>query len=108
MMIFAGFGFLMTFLKRYGFSSVSFTLLIATVVTEWALIIGGLLHAKDFTIKIGFMGILEGGLCAAAVLISFGAVLGKMTPLQLLVMALLETPVFVLNSYVGKTCFNRG
>ena len=47
--------------------------------------------------------ILEGGLCAAAVLISFGAVLGKLNTFQLLVMSLIETILFVLNSYIGYT-----
>ena len=47
--------------------------------------------------------ILEGGFAAAAVLISLGAVLGKFNPLQILLMALIETPVFVLNSYIGYT-----
>ncbi len=45
--------------------------------------------------------ILEGGLTAATVLISVGAVLGKLNPLQLLVMALVETPLFVFNAHIG-------
>ena len=38
--------------------------------------------------------------CAAAVLISFGAVLGKTGPVQLLLMALLEVVLFGLNEFV--------
>ncbi len=45
--------------------------------------------------------LLEGGLAAAAVLISFGALLGKLNPFQLLVMAVVESAVFVLVSHVG-------
>ena len=45
--------------------------------------------------------ILEGGFAAAAALISLGAVLGKLTPFQILMMSMIETPVFVLNSYIG-------
>lgn len=40
-MMFVGFGFLMTFLKRYGFSSISFNFLIAAYVLEWALLVRG-------------------------------------------------------------------
>ncbi len=40
-MMFVGFGFLMTFLKRYGFSSVGFNFLITSYVIEWSLLIRG-------------------------------------------------------------------
>ena len=45
--------------------------------------------------------VIEGGLAAAAVLITLGAVLGKLNPFQILMLSLLETPVFVLNVYLG-------
>ncbi|TRY64235.1 hypothetical protein TCAL_03556, partial [Tigriopus californicus] len=102
MMLFAGFGFLMTFLKRYGFSAIGFTMMITVLVTEWAILVQGFLHMDDhFTIKISYIHILEGGLAAAAVLISFGAVLGKLNPLQLITMCLIEGALFVLNAYLG-------
>lgn len=40
-MMFIGFGFLMTFLKRYGYGSVGFNFLIATYVIQWSLLIRG-------------------------------------------------------------------
>jgi ammonium transporter Rh len=40
-MMFIGFGFLMTFLKRYGYSSVGYNFLVAAFVLEWALLIRG-------------------------------------------------------------------
>lgn len=36
-----GFGFIMTFLKRYGYGSVGFNLLLVAFVIQWALIIRG-------------------------------------------------------------------
>jgi ammonium transporter Rh len=39
--------------------------------------------------------------CAAAVLISFGAVLGKTSPIQLLIMATIEVVVQSVNEYIG-------
>ena len=39
--------------------------------------------------------------CTAAVLISFGAVLGKTSPLQLLVMTVLEEVFFALNEHIA-------
>ena len=38
-------------------------------------------------------------------LISFGAVLGKVSPLQLIIMALFEIPIYVANEYIGVTIF---
>lgn len=38
--------------------------------------------------------------CTGAVLISFGAVLGKTSPVQLLVMAIFEVTLFAVNEFV--------
>jgi ammonium transporter Rh len=38
-MMFIGFGFLMTFLKKYGYSSVGYNFLVAAFVLEWALLV---------------------------------------------------------------------
>ena len=46
---------------------------------------------------------LEGGLASAAVLISLGALLGKLNPFQILMLSIIEAPIFVLNSYLGYT-----
>ena len=58
MMLFGGFGFLMTFLKRYGLSSIGFTMIIIVEVTQFSLIVFGILRmdtAEEFVIKIGFL-----------------------------------------------------
>lgn len=52
-MIFVGFGFLMTFLKKYGFSSVGINLLIAALGLQWATIVRGLLHTRGQKFHIG-------------------------------------------------------
>ena len=46
-MMFVGFGFLMTFLRRYGYGSVGFNFLIAAYVLEWALLVRGWLDASS-------------------------------------------------------------
>lgn len=43
-MIFVGFGFLMTFLKRYSFGGVGFNFLIAAFGLQWALLMQGWFH----------------------------------------------------------------
>ena len=44
---------------------------------------------------------LEGGLAAATVLVSYGVLIGKINPLQLLIMGLVETVLFVANAHFG-------
>ena len=54
-MIFIGFGFLMTFLKRYGFSSVGINMLVAAFVLQWGMLCGGLVHHMGHTIHIDIL-----------------------------------------------------
>ena len=55
-MIFIGFGFLMTFLQKYGFSSIGLNFLIACFTIELAIVASGfrskVLHDEEFRIGI--------------------------------------------------------
>jgi ammonium transporter Rh len=51
-MMFIGFGFLMTFLKRYGFSSLGFNFLVAAFVLQWATLVGGFLEMEHGRISV--------------------------------------------------------
>lgn len=46
-MIFVGFGFLMMFLKRYGFGAVGFNFLLAAFGIQWALLMQGWFHSFE-------------------------------------------------------------
>lgn len=53
-MIFVGFGFLMTFLQRYGYSSVGFNFMLAAFGIQWALLMQGWFHSyQDGYILVG-------------------------------------------------------
>ncbi|CAH2009114.1 unnamed protein product [Acanthoscelides obtectus] len=55
-MLFVGFGFLMSFLKRYGFSSVGFTLLLASCIIQWAMLCQGFARLDDdYKIRMGIV-----------------------------------------------------
>ena len=53
-MIFIGFGFLMTFLKKYGYGSVGFNLLLAAIAIQWAALLEGFFahSGSKFTVNI--------------------------------------------------------
>ncbi|KAM4601551.1 ammonium transporter Rh type A [Polymixia lowei] len=99
-MIFIGFGFLMTFLKRYGFSSVGVNLLLAAFGLQWGLLMQGIWHLTDGKIKVNIFKIINADFSTATVLISFGAVLGKTSPVQLLIMTVLEITIFSANEHI--------
>ncbi|XP_045838768.1 ammonium transporter Rh type B isoform X1 [Meles meles] len=100
-MVFVGFGFLVAFLQRYGFSSVGFTFLLAAFTLQWSTLVQGFLHSTHGgRIRVGVQSMVNADFCAGAVLISFGAVLGRTGPAQLLLLALLETVLFGVNEFV--------
>ncbi|XP_008151424.2 ammonium transporter Rh type A [Eptesicus fuscus] len=104
-MIFVGFGFLMTFLKKYGFSSVGINLLIAALGLQWGTLVQGILHSHGKKIHIGIKNMINADFSTATVLISFGAVLGKISPLQMLIMTIIEIAVFAGNEYLVAEIF---
>nr|QPB67298.1 rhesus protein [Bangia sp. ESS1] len=105
-MVFVGFGFLMTFLYKYAWSSVSFTLMIGAFCIQWGILCVSFWdklfknrdeEALDVKIEMNLGVLVEGDFSAAAVLISMGAVLGKLSPMQLMFMALFEIIIYALN-----------
>ncbi|XP_021705382.1 ammonium transporter Rh type A isoform X2 [Aedes aegypti] len=99
-MIFIGFGFLMTFLKRYGFSASGLNLLVAALAIQWAIIMRGCYEMEDGKIPLSLDNLIGADIAAAAVLISMGALLGRTTPMQLLVMAIIEIAIFAANEFL--------
>lgn len=99
-MIFIGFGCLLAFFRFYGFSGMVFNFLTATFAIQWAILIQGFFQFyHGGKIHLGVINLLNAEFACAVVLISFGAVLGKTSPVQLLFMALLEIPVFAVTEW---------
>ncbi|XP_074639915.1 ammonium transporter Rh type B [Gouania willdenowi] len=99
-MIFLGFGCLMAFFRLYGFGGMVFNFLVATFAIQWAILVQGYFQfSHNGKIHLGLINLINAEFACAAVLISFGAVLGKTSPLQLLFMALLEVPVFAVTEW---------
>ncbi|NXB43635.1 RHAG protein, partial [Leucopsar rothschildi] len=99
-MIFVGFGFLMTFLKKYGFSSVGFNMLIAAFGLQWGILMQGFWHMKGGKIPINIESMINADFSTATALISFGALLGKTSPIQMLILTLLEITIFACNEHL--------
>ncbi|CAK8689086.1 unnamed protein product [Clavelina lepadiformis] len=107
-MMLIGFGFLMTFLKRHGFGSVSFNFLLTCYVIEWSTLVNGwfgMIGGSTNKIHLDVESLLHADFAAATVLISFGAILGVASPVQLIIMATIEVVVYNVSIYVGVEIF---
>eukprot|EP01114_Cavostelium_apophysatum_P019573 TRINITY_DN6345_c0_g1_i2.p1 TRINITY_DN6345_c0_g1~~TRINITY_DN6345_c0_g1_i2.p1 ORF type:complete len:781 (+),score=118.55 TRINITY_DN6345_c0_g1_i2:53-2344(+) len=104
-MIFIGFGFLMTFLRKYGYTAVGVNFLLGTFALQWYILVGAFfeycLEGHWEYIGINIVRLIKADFAAGAVLITFGALLGKTTPLQMCVVALFEVTVYAINEAVG-------
>lgn len=99
-MLFIGFGCLLSFYRFYGLSGMTFNFLTVTFTIQWAILMQGFFQFySDGKIALGVVNLLNAEFASAVVLISFGAVLGKTGPVQLLVMALLEIPIFAVTEW---------
>lgn len=113
-MIFIGFGYLMTFLHKYGFSSVGYNFVLAAFSVQVAMLFSGFWervlensdygahpgHGFDHPLEMSIITMIKSLFAAGAVLISMGACLGKTTPLQLIIMATFELFFFAINETI--------
>ncbi|XP_064408152.1 rh blood group, D antigen [Latimeria chalumnae] len=99
-MIFLGLGFHGAFLKRYGFSSTGTNLLIAAFGIQWAVLVEGFLFRfQKGVITINMESLIAANLSVVAALISMGAVLGMLNPVQMLIMAVIEVTAFIVSKW---------
>lgn len=103
-MIFVGFGFLMTYLRKYSLSAVSLNFVVGVMALQWGIITVTMAHqigSVDYPkAMIDIPTLINGDFAAGAVLISFGAVLGKVTPTQLLWMTFFELIFYAVNEAI--------
>lgn len=99
-----GFGFIMTFLKRYGYGSIGFNLLLVAYVIQWALLVRGWFSSssnESFKFNLNLDSLVHADYTVITVLVTLGAILGKTTLTQLVVVALIEVVVQVVNEFVN-------
>ncbi|MEY3122112.1 MAG: hypothetical protein RI993_937 [Pseudomonadota bacterium] len=99
-MLLVGFGFLMVFVRRYGFGAITGTYLVVAVSLPLYILLranGIFGHALDpHTLN----ALLFAELATAAALIAMGAVLGRLRVFQYALLALLLVPLYLLNEWI--------
>lgn len=93
-MIFLGFGLLMTFLRRYSLSAVGLNFVLSAAVMLEALLACGWAQQGWGAIAIDLPLLADAAFAAGAGMIAFGALLGKATPGQLLGVLGAQAPVY--------------
>ena len=104
-MILIGFGFLMTFMHKYFFSSIGYNFILAAIAIQQSILINGFFHCVFSghweKINMNIESLITGDFAAGAILISFGAVLGKASFNQLVLMVPFELVFYSINESLG-------
>ena len=100
-MLLVGFGFLMVFVKKYGYSATTGTYLVVGAGLPLYLLIRstGILSAEAVQAD-SIKALLLAEFAVAAALISVGAVLGRLRLYQYAILAILIVPVYMLNEWL--------
>lgn len=105
-----GFGVIMTYLRSHRWSSVGFTLLISAVTIQYYILWSFLwdsVASNAFTRYVTFSQekFVKGLYATAAVLVSYGAVLGRVGTFEMLVMVLIEVIGYSCNEMICGASF---
>jgi ammonium transporter Rh len=101
-MLLLGFGFLMTFLRKYGLSAVGLTMMLTVVSMQLNLFMEPLAHHLygsdvEYPLQLSVASLIDSEFSAATLLISYGAVIGRASPTQLLIMAFFQSIFYSIN-----------
>lgn len=99
-MLLVGFGFLMVFVRKHGFSSITATFLVVSVALPLYMLIKSV-GGEGFQLEIvSIDSFILAEFAAASLLIAIGAPLGKLKMDQYIVMAALFIPAYILNEWL--------
>lgn len=108
-MLLLGFGYLMTFLKHYGLGAVGFTMMLSVLAMELNIIMELLVRflygkagEEDTTwpMPISMATLIDSEFAAATLMITFGAIIGRATPLQMMVICISQSFFYAFNKVV--------
>ena len=98
-MLLVGFGFLMVFVRKHGFSSITATFLVVSVALPLYMVIRS--FGGEFQLSITSIdSFILAEFAAASLLIAIGAPLGRLKMDQYLAMAVLFIPAYILNEWL--------
>lgn len=106
-MLFVGLGLMLSFLKLYSFGGIAFNFLIGNFAIQWSLVVQGFFyHYKEGKIHLRLENVLDAEFAAVTALISVGAIMGRASHVQLLLVSAMEIPLFVVNDWLINKYFH--
>lgn len=99
-MLLVGFGFLMVFVRKHGYSSITATFLVVSIALPMYMLIRSYGSGTFGASVISIDTLLLAEFAAASLLIAIGAPLGRLRMEQYFIMALLFVPVYMLNEWI--------
>lgn len=100
-MIFLGFGCLESFLRRYSHSAIALNLCLSALVMLEAVLACGWAQQGWGAVALDLPLLIDAAFAAGAAMISFGAVIGKATPAQLVWLLAAQVPLYAAIAQVG-------
>lgn len=118
-MMLIGFGYLMSFIRSKAWSALGFTFFINAIVFQMYILWEGYWHkafhgftAGDKWIYMNAITLIKASFCVASVLIAFGTMIGRISPLMLLILGTVMTIGYSFNEILifggGITVFDIG
>ncbi|XP_068207768.1 ammonium transporter Rh type A-like [Palaemon carinicauda] len=102
MLVLAGVGLRLSFIRDFSYSAIGASLLIGGIGIQWAILCRGFISSEDEYIYIDIHSIIQGQLNSIAVSVSHGALLGLVSPLQVLGLTLLQVPTHALSDLLAS------
>ena len=106
-MLLLGFGYLMTFLKTYGLGAVGFTLILTALAMQMNVLVEYGMKAayyeeerQQWPMDVSMMTLIDAQFAAATLLITFGALIGRTSPMQMFVLLLVQSICYAFNKVV--------
>jgi ammonium transporter Rh len=102
-MLIIGFGYLMTFLRKYGLGAVGFTLMLTALGMQISIFMEHFVHFMyypdntPFPLPLTLAKVIDAEFFVAALLITYGAVIGRASPFQLVMIMLSESFFYAIN-----------
>ncbi len=98
-MLMVGFGFLMVFVRRYGYGAVTATYIAVSVVIPYYMFLKKMgIFGEPAELRMDRLILAE--FCAASILIATGAFLGRLKMSQYIIMAVIFVPSYMLNEWI--------
>jgi ammonium transporter Rh len=105
-MILIGFGYLMTFIRSYAWSAISYTFLINAFITQFYILFSSFWQKVFYdgfgtlTISVDIVFLIKCSYAVAAVLIAFGGLIGRVGPKDILIIGTIHLVGYTLNQQI--------